>query len=55
MRGLYITLINLLQPGNLGATKVKGQINAFNKLGCELDWIYEKNNEIFFGEEFCQE
>ncbi len=36
MRGLYITLINLLQPGNLGATKVKGQINAFNKLGLSL-------------------
>ena len=47
MRGLYITLINLLQPGNLGVTKVRGQINAFQKLGCEVDWIYEKNNNIF--------
>lgn len=51
MKGLYITLINLLQPGNLGLTKVKGQINAFKNLGCEMDWIYEKETTIFLNDE----
>ena len=50
MKGLYITLINILQPGNLGITKVKGQINAFEKLGYSMDWVYEKNLDIYIND-----